>query len=617
MAEGSSATESAHYEEMSADLLTQQPLTAPDKVDRMQSAWSTFFNYCEARLGGLRMWRYSWWSHWARLAEFFQPRRYHWLIVANRMSRGNPINDAIVDCTPTLALRVCSSGLWTGMTSPSRPWFAFEVALPGVDIDQAGQAWIEDTQKKAYQVLAESNFYTIMAQAFEDVALFGTAPVIAYEDYYDLIRLYLPCAGEYYLAAGGRLDITDLYREFTFTVKEIVDMFGIDSCPAEVKKHWQQSGASLDNEFVVAHCIEPNFAVDGRDAGKPDEKVSIVPGVFAYRELYWLKGIRTAEPLSKRGFHKKPFMVARWSTVSNDSYGRSPCMDALGDNKQIQLETRRKAEFIDKGVRPPMGANVELKNEPSSIVSGMITYMSTEGGKKGFWPLFEPQAQWLQGITADIDKVSGRIERCLFVDVFMAITRMEGVQPRNELELTKRDLERLQQLGPFITLFENEFGDPFFVRLLDIMERRRILKPVPPSLRGVPLKVKYTSIMRLAQRSAEAVGMKDFFATMGGLSSAAKAGGVPDPLRTVNLDKSARRFAEVTNFPTDCLFTDKEVATHDKIRQQEMQKAQAPQQAMAAVQAAKTLSDTKVGGDSALSTLLGGGAGAGGGLPGA
>src|SRR6202040_157512 len=100
------------------------------------------------------------------------------------------------------------------------------------------------------------------------------------------------------------------------------------------------------------------------------------------------------------------------------------------------------------------------------------------------------------------------------------------------------------------TLFENEFGNPFFERLLDIMARRRILKPMPPSLRGVPLKIKYTSIMRLAQQSAEAVGLKDFLATMGGLSSAAKAAGVPDPLRIVNLDASARHFAEITNTPS-------------------------------------------------------------------
>ena len=446
------------------------------------------------------------------------------------------------------------------MTSPSRPWFAIEAALPWVEIDADGQGWLEDTQKRAYQVLAQSNFYQVMAQAFQDVVVFGTAPVIVYEDYEDIIRLYLPCAGEYYLAAGARLDVTDLYREFTFTVKEIVEMFGVAHCPSEVKKLWAQGGGSLENEFVVAHAIEPNFAVSKRGS---DEEETIVPGVFAYREIYWLKGIKTAQPLSVRGFHLKPFMAARWSTVSNDAYGRSPCMDALGDNKQIQLETRRKAEFIDKGVRPPMGANVELKNEPSSIISGMITYMSTEGGKKGFWPLFEPQAQWLQGITADIDKVSARIERCLFVDVFMAITRMEGVQPRNELELTKRDLERLQQLGPFITLFENEFGNPFFERLLDIMRRRKILRPMPDSLKNVPLKIKYTSIMRLAQQSAEAVAMKDYFRTMGGLSSAAKAAGVPDPLRIINLDKSGRRFAGGNKLPKliACLPTKRSCST--------------------------------------------------------
>jgi hypothetical protein len=71
-----------------------------------------------------------------------------------------------------------------------------------------------------------------------------------------------------------------------------------------------------------------------------------------------------------RGFKGDPFAVARWATTSNDAYGRSPCMDALGDNKQVQLETLRKAEFIEKGVRPPMGADPELKNEPASIMPG-------------------------------------------------------------------------------------------------------------------------------------------------------------------------------------------------------------------------------------------------------
>ena len=209
----------------------------------------------------------------------------------------------------------------------------------------------------------------VKAQAFQDVTVFGTAPVIIYSDFEDVVRFYLPCAGEYFLATGARLTVDTFDREFVLTVSQIVEMFGLENCPKDVQAMWINGGASLDQEFVVCHCIEPNFAVSKKGT---KEKINFIPGVFAYREIYWLKGIESDRPLSKMGFHKKPFMVARWATTSNDPYGRSPCMDALGDSKQVQQETRRKAEFIEKGVRPPMGANPELKNEPSSIVPGKM-----------------------------------------------------------------------------------------------------------------------------------------------------------------------------------------------------------------------------------------------------
>lgn len=592
----------APYEEMSATLLSQQPPTLPEKLNKPSDSWDTIFTYLESRLGTLRSWRYSWWAFWAVLAKYFIPRRYHWLVVANRMSRGNALNDAIIDSTGQLAVRTCSSGMWTGLTSPSRPWFKLGVGLPWVHLDEDGKAWLEDAEKRIYAVLHQSNFYTTMAQAFQDLTVFGTAPVIIYEDYEDVIRLYVPCAGEYYLAVGARFSVTDLYREFTLTVKQIVDMFTLENCPSQIRVLWGKGGSSLDLEFVVAHAIEPNFALS--KPGTQGGKVSVVPGKFTYREVYWLKGVKSDTPLSKRGFNMQPFMALRWSTVSNDAYGRSPCMDAIGDTKQVQIETVRKAEYIEKGIRPPMGANVELKNEPASIIPAQITYMSTDGGKKGFWPLFEVNPAWLNPLVQDIEKVSARINHCLFVDLFMAITRMEGVQPRNELELTKRDLERLQELGPVIELVENEL-DIGIRRILDILERRRMLKPMPESLKKTPLKITYTSIMKLAQKSAESVAMKDVFRTAGELSSAAKAAGVPDPIRVLDLDKSFKHYADLNNYPADCVFTDDEVKAHDKIRAEEMQKAQAPQHAMAAVSAAKTLADTSIQGGTALGAMIG------------
>lgn len=606
LAPNTKEADTAPYEFMGPTLLSQQPPSLPELKPEPDWKWDTIYVHLEGRLNAMRAWRYSWWNSWAILAKFFVPFRYVWLVVANKMWRGHLLNDAIIDSTGQLAVRTCKSGMWTGLTSPSRPWFKLGIGLPWVDLDADGKSWLEDTEQKAYTVLGQSNFYDIMAQAFEDLTVFGSAPVTIYEDAEDVARFYLPCAGEYYLDVGARLAVDTNYREFTLNVKQIVEQFTLERCPTQVRKLWFQGGAALSTEFIVAHAIEPNFPLGSRNPGAA--KISVVPQEFTWREVYWLKAIKTDRALSIRGFHSQPFMGLMWKRVSNDAYGRSPCMDALGDTKQVQLQTLRENEFLEKGVRPPMGADPAMKNEPSSIMPGQITYTATDGSRKGFWPLFEVKPEWLNAIREGKKEVNARIDHCLFVDLFMAISRMEGVQPRNELELTKRDLERLQELGPVISLVEGQL-DIGLRRILDILTRRKLLKPMPASLKNVPLKITYTSIMRLAQKSAEAVAMKDGFATAGELSAAAKAAGVPDPIRVINLDDAYRHYLEITNFPNKAIFTEDEVKEHDAIRAKVQQQAQIPGQAMAGVNAAKTLADTQIAPGNALSAILGPGSG--------
>jgi hypothetical protein len=535
------------------------------------------------------------------------------------MRRGSPINQSIIDSTATLAMNICAAGLVEGLMPTTRPWFKLGVGLPGMEAPADAKEWLEDTEERAYTVLAQSNFYTIMAQAAQDEVTFGTAPVIMYEDAEDVIRCYAPCAGEYYLDVGSRLSVDTLYREFTLNTLGLVDMFTLAACPPQVQGLWTAAGASLENEFVVAHAIEPNFALAARGniggAGMGGRggggTVDVVKGGFPWREVYWLKGTKTPQPLSRRGFYEKPFAVARWSTVSNDAYGRGPGMDALGDIMQLQLETRRKAEAIDKQVRPPMGAHPSLKNEPSSINAGHVTFVASDGnGKPGFWPLYQVNPN-LSDMKEDLKEIQNRVDRCFLVDVFMAITQMEGVQPRNEIEIAERKAEKLQRLGPVIGLWKTEFASPLIQRLIAIMQRRRLLKPLPQSLRGVPLKIDYIDMVTMAQLGAETASMERVFATAGSLSEAAKAASVPDPLRVLNLDASMRKYTDRMNFPADCVFGKDEVAEHDAARDKAAQQAKVMQATLPTVQAAKTLSETPVGGgQSALSSLLGtGGAG--------
>ena len=518
------------------------------------------------------------------------------------MSRGRLLNDSIVDGTATLAMEICASGLWSGLTSPSRPWMA--LTTEG-EADADGKAWLQDTQEQVYATLARSNFYTETAQVFRDTVTFGTAPMLIYEDGDRDIRCFLPCAGEYFLAIGSTLEVDTLYREFTWTVSQIVEMFQLENCPEEIRSLWRQGGASLDTERVVAHAIEPNFPIERSGGGE----IHVVAPVFAWREIYWIKGNKEQAELSRRGFHERPFVVARWSTVSNDPYGRGIGARAAGDIKQLQMETRRKAEFIQKLTRPPMLAGPELKNEPASIEPDSITYVNSVDGKRGFWPAFEMNPAALGPMIADIKEVQSRIDRYFFVDVFMAISRMEGVQPRNELELTKRDLERLQVLGPFIHMFENEFASPAIERVIAILGRKGKLKPLPDSLRGHRLRIEYASIMKLAQESAEGVGLKDFAVSGAAAAEAAQAAGIPNPLRIVNWDMWYRRLSKVQNVDQDIMFTQAEVVQHDQARAQLEKQQQQISTGQAAVTAASQLGNTSVAPGTALGALLAHGGG--------
>jgi hypothetical protein len=151
----------------------------------------------------------------------------------------------------------------------------------------------------------------------------------------------------------------------------------------------------LSRELITNHAIEPN----PKHAG-PRSPAHVLP----YREAYWEHGSGTHQILAQRFFHERPFIAPRWSIVANDPYGRSPGMDVLGDVKQLQVEQKRKAQAIDKMVNPPMVADVQLKNEPATLLPGGVTYVTSTQGGVGFKPAYEVKPD-LAAMLGDIQEV--------------------------------------------------------------------------------------------------------------------------------------------------------------------------------------------------------------------
>lgn len=600
----------AWYETASPETLAKQPAN-PKKRDNgiAKEDWIILKNHLEGEISMDRTWRNTWWiSNYSDLAKFILPRRSIWLTQSagglpspNSMTRGLEINQAILDPTATFATRICAGGLMSGLASPSRPWFKIAPAMRGVVIDDAGRQWLDTVEDVVYTVLARSNFYNAFAQECEDIVIYGTAVNIIYEDEKDLIRCYTPCIGEFYLGAGGTLRVDRFERVFVYTIAQIIDFFGIDNCPEDIQTLWKEKGGALTTERLIAHSIEPNF-----DVGR-DRKVGKIKGDFTWREVYWLYGSGTKGPLAMRGFIDCPFTASRWSTQSNDAYGRSPGMDILPDVRQLQVETARKAEGLERGLNPALIASAEMQNKPTSRLPGHITYLAGDiGAGKGMRSIYDTQFD-LDHVSQDIALIQQRIKQGLFVDLFMAIS----AAPKNEktkFEIQARLTEKMQTIGPVIENLLSESLQPKLKRIFGILKRKGMLPPPPQSMHGVPLDIQFVSILALAQKSASTSGIEALMRLVGELGQVH-----PEVLDVPDFDETLEEYSQLLGNKQKLLKDKKMIAAVRQARakqQQQQQQAQMMEQATKsagnAAGAANTLSQTPVGqGQDALSAILG------------
>jgi hypothetical protein len=558
----------------------------------------------EGRLIGLRVNRYSWWTHWRELADYFLPRRYKWLITPNQMGRGSPINQHILDSSGCIFARNLASGLVSGKSSPTSLWFRLRVGT--IDSTKTGpiSLWLAEVERILYLIFSESNFYNAIGVFYYDLVIFGTGALIIYEDFDTVINCVNPALGEYYVDIDGAYRPCVFYREFTITVDACVNWFGYENCSNAIQSLYDDpSGANRTRELIVAHAIEPNRNGLARKLGLPDK--------FEYVEVYWEwggsaspQGGATNQPgfLRKRGYHEQAAIIGRWDIVSNDPYGRSPGMDALPDQKQVQLEQRRKAQAIDKMVNPPLVADVQLKNQPANLTPGGITFVSgyASSGKPGFASVYDTKFP-IQEITVDLQEVKGRLSQIFFNDVLRVASQYETRSNVTAVEWDLRKSESLVMLGPALERIDNEVLRPVLDRVFAIANRAGILPPAPPEIAGQMITIDFVSMLAQAQQATRAASIERVLSLAGNL-----VGVDPSVMDNIDIDYSVDKYSSLLNNDPKMIRSPEAL---EAIRQQRAQQQAAAQQAAMAQQlsqGAKNLAQADVGnGVNALQAMIG------------
>lgn len=546
--------------------------------------------------------RLSFESHWRELSDFMAPRRSRWF--ASDTNKGDARNNKIVDSTAVYAIRVATSGLMSGVTSPSRPWFDLQVE--GVSAREPGpvNTWLYNLTVQMRDALRRSNFYQAMPTFYRDLVTFGTSCLYNEDDADIGTRFEVLPIGSY--AAGrsgsGRLDV--ISREFQMSVRELVNEFGYENVSEGAQKMYDSG--NTEEKIQVRHIARPNEKYD------PDSALAFKK---RYSSDYYEIGMQhtnatitgiTPKPagedefLRESGYDDFPFYIARWEVMAGDTYATDcPGMTSLGDVKELQLCRRRVMQAIDKKINPPLIAPTSFRNAPISILPGKTTYANTREGQQGIRAVHEVNFE-VRELQQEMELTRERIDRAFFVDLFLLLARTD----RREMTATEAELkqeEKLWVLGPVMEGLNQDLLNPLIDHQFNKLFRDGKVEPPPQELAGKEIKIEYVSAMARALKAVD-IGSVDRFTNFAANMSQFD----PSVLDKMDMDQLIDMYAEMTGVPAGLVRSDDDTAEIRQRRQQQQAQQQRLEQLEQSAKIAKDASAADMGGNNALTQALGG-----------
>lgn len=536
----------------------------------------------------------SWVPSWKELSGFINPTRG--FFDGDIPNRGKKIDHIkVLDGAARRAVRTLASGMTSGLTSPSRPWFRVSVPDPDLADFSTVKIWCDVVRNRMLDVFQRSNTYGSLHSIYEEIASFGTAASFLQEDFNEVIRMRTYTIGEYFLSAGLNGRVNGFARNYWMTVDQMVEAFTLENCSDSVQDMYRRG--DYDNWIKVNHMIQVNRA---RIQG-----VRIDNRNMAFQSLYWEEGQSQKNKWLKiGGYEDLPILGPRWDvTTTADVYGRGPGWDTLGDVKMLQKEQREKMMAIDLVNKPPMQADASVSGEVSQLPGG-LTRSSTLVPNAGVRPSYQINPN-IEEMRKDIADVKQAIKEGFYADLFLMLYNDQRGN-MTATEIMERQSEKLQILGPVLEKLESELLTPLITRTFNIMFRNGMLPEPPPELRGMQLQIQYVSVLAQAQKMVGTTAIQQALNFTQGMMQA-----FPTVGDNIDTDEVVREYFDAVAVSPKLTFPKEKVAADRQARAAEMQKQQQQQQMLASAEAAnkgaaaaKNLAQAPLGQNSALDSTL-------------
>lgn len=512
--------------------------------------------------------RRKWETRWKAIRDYELPYIGQFEDTADDTNPARRRDQNIAQGVAWLSAQVMSAGIMSGLTPPSRQWFKFSFSDERLNNNVEALQVLDQRQEILQAVLAKSNFYNAVHTVYLELP-FGQCPLGVFQDPRTGVRFVPLTIGTYYLGVDGAGKVDTIARRFKLNASQLANFFGKEHLPYTLKTQVENGTVNWNKLYTVNWLCEPN---NDSVPGKIDRLN------LPYKSIYWLDGSNSDEYLYVGGFEEFPCPTARYLVNGNDPYAKGPGWFAEGDSKSLQVMKKDFLTALELSVKPPMQASPDVMMTGVNMIPGGLT---PTNGQSMVQPLFNVNTN-LQYLSAEIQSTEDRIKRAYSADLFLMLDSIEAGRMTAK-EVTIRQQEKLQQLGPVTERLQDEFLTLIIERVYNILDRAGVFPPVPEDLQDIieaDVKVEYISPLAQAQKMSGLVNIEQ---AIGFVMQMAQAW--PDALKAVEPIQTVAKYMNLLGAPADMRRSPEDIQQMIEQEQQAMQEQEDQTKAMQVAQA--------------------------------
>ena len=517
-----------------------------------------------------------WNSHYQILGEYIRIRKQNF---TSQVSPGAFLVDEIFDSTGPLSA-VKAAAAFMGSMWPNGAKSMRIVKPNGIPDSQEIKKYFEEVTIRLSDAMdsPKAGLVTSLDEYGQDQMCFGTCGIaVMDEDDLDHPLSYTSWDVKTMCIDEDKKNFIDtVYNEKERTVKQVVDEYGFKNCSKKTQEAW--TARKYSDKVKTLHIIEPRIGYNSKKKGNKN-----MPFASVHIE------IEAKHILKESGYVEMPVIVARFSKVPEEKYGRSPAMLALPDILELNAVRESRMLAAEKNLDPALAVydDGSLGGGEIDTSAGAINVISVSGrvtNQKPIEPIYTVGE--MQSSKEHVQELKETITQQFYLDRLLDLNNEQRMtlgeaQIRNKL--------RGDSLSAIFSRQELEFFTPLIERSFNVMFRKGLLGVQSGSLEEaqamlageVPLiipdailkrieagreayQIQYMSPAKRMMQAEEVQGIMTTWEFAGNLAPVA-----PQLLDNLDADRTIRRLSELTGAPAEIVRDAQSVKAIRELRQQQ------------------------------------------------